>query len=77
MAASFPRIGAIGMLHLVAPTVPDWEGCLSPTEAFEQPGQIVEALCHDMDDIALALHVAMAGEHAGGENNTALAFEQA
>jgi hypothetical protein len=77
MGASVPRIGAIRILHLVAAAVAKREGGTSSTEAFEQIGQIVEAVCHDMNDITLALHAAMAGEHAGGQNDAALPFEQA
>jgi hypothetical protein len=65
------------MFHLVAAAVAKREGGTSSAKAFEQIGQIVEAVCHDMNDLTLALHAAMAGKHAGGENNASLPFELA
>ena len=65
------------MRDAIAATTRHRERLLPMPDAAEQIGQIIQPLCHDMNDIALALHAATAGEHAGGENNAALPVEQA
>jgi hypothetical protein len=61
-------------MKFIASSVGHREIAVTITHAGEICGQVCQLVGHEVDNFALALNAALHGDHAGGEDDAALAF---